>query len=410
MTDELLDLEELFGEGFRDTRPQEAETDAPAEAPAPAPAEAPTPANTAAAYPLLVDSDTTPSNTTTSPVEASAPPTIQSEPQPEPEPEPEAQSPEDDESHEKIEDFLTGFGQRCVAFGYYCDQYMREEINLGEITRHMSEATGEGEAFFDQHHGIMKPEQLYRYQTMQKTLDDMATNLIETEIKRNRSVIQEAMSNGEYFIVNITFNSIHSSIYMVYNSPGERYKMERDHKLALLQEEQELTQALMKVLKVIDQKNTPESASSEDLQKLHKTLQIYVAYFKKVDYPDVKMASDKRVLRQMKDFVDHMAAHDYYDNRREIFRQISEFIATLKGGIHKELHEELDNLRERVRPPNPSEELDRLYKAALEAEGETNVYSAVIAFNNFAEKHRSLVKIHEYKNEIRKSIQRKGLS
>ncbi len=309
-----------------------------------------------------------------------------------------------------VDAFLNTFSQRCVAFGYYCDQYMRQEINLGEITRHMSEATGEGEAFFDEHHAYMSPEAVYRYQVMQKTLDDMATSLIETEVQRNREVIQEAMQNGEYFIVNITFNSIHSSIYMVYNSPGERQKMERDHKLALLQEEQELTQALMKVLKVIDQKNKPVSLDPEEFQKLHKTLHIYVEYFKKVDYPDIKKASDNRVLRQMTACVEHFESNGYFGNRREVFRQVSEFVATLKGGIIKELHPELDALRERLRPPDPTKELDRLYRVAIDAEGETNVYSAVIAFNNFAEANPNLLKIREYKQEIRKSIQRKGLA
>lgn len=345
---------------------------------------------------------TTPTPPTTPEAPARSIPEPETAPTPEPLP---ARDPDID-----VDGFLNTFGQHCVAFGYYCDQYMRQEINLGEITRHMSEATGEGEAFFDQHHTIMAPEEVYRYQVMQKTLDDMATSLIETEIQRNRQVIQEAMSNGEYFIVNITFNSIHSSIYMVYNAPGERQKLERDHKLALLQEEQELTQALMKVLKVIDQKKLPPSLALEEFQKLHKALHIYVEYFKKVDYPEIKKASDQRVLRQMSEFVEHCENHGYFGDRREVFRHTSEFIATLKSGISKNLHGNLDALRERLRPPDPNKELERLYQVALQAEGEANVYSAVIAFNNFAEAHAHLPKIRTYKQEIRRSIQRKGLS
>ncbi len=339
-----------------------------------------------------------------------SPPEARPEPPPEKVQDPSpAQTPVRDPSID-VDAFLTTFAQHCVAFGYYCDQYMRQEINLGEITRHMSQATGEGEAFFDKHHTSMSPEEVYRYQVMQKTLDDMATSLIETEIQRNREVIQEAMSNGEYFIVNITFNSIHSSIYMVYNAPGERQKLERDHKLALLQEEQELTQALMKVLKVIDQKKEPPSLTLEEFQKLHKALHIYVEYFKKVDYPEIKKASDQRVLRQMTEFVEHCESRGYFGNRREVFRYTSEFIATLKSGMTKEVHTDLDTLRERLRPPDPSKELDRLYQVALQAEGEANVYSAVIAFNNFAEANANLPKVRLYKQEIRQSIQRKGLS
>ena len=131
-----------------------------------------------------------------------------------------------------IEDFLESFSHKCVEFGYYCDQYMREEINLGEITRKLSEATGEGEGFFGANHAMMTPQQFHRFEVMQRSLDQMTTQLIETEIKRNKQIIQEALSKGEYFIVNITFNSIHSSIYMAYNNPNDQLKMERDAKLA----------------------------------------------------------------------------------------------------------------------------------------------------------------------------------
>ena len=166
----------------------------------------------------------------------------------------------------------------------------------------------------------------------------------------------------------------------------------------------------MKVLKVIDQKKTPPTLKADDMQKLHKAFQIYVEYFKKVDYPEIKKASDHRVIRQMEEFVEYLEKNSYLGDRREAFRCTSEFVATLKAGLHKEMHEKLDEFRERLRPPDPSKELDRLYKIALEAEGEANVYSAVIAFNNFAEANPNLVKVREYKQEIRKSIQRKGLA
>ncbi len=319
----------------------------------------------------------------------------------------------DNNSHQPtedvVDDFLQSFGQKCVGFGYFCDQYMREEINLGEITRRLSEATGEGESFFGAHHAMMTPQQVYRYQTMQQTLDSMTTDLIETEIKRNYSVIQEALRKGEYFIVNITFNSIHSSIYMAYSAPGQSHK-ERDQKLAVLQQQQELAQALMKVLKVIDQKIKPEAFDALEYRKVLKAFQIYIEYFKPVERNDIKAACDDRVLSQFKAMLAYLETHRYFGDRNLAHKQILEQVSVLRGGLPFAHCEVLEALADKVRPLEPDEELDRLYRDALRAEGEANVYSAVVAFNNFIQKHPNQPHVQKYKREIMNSLVSRGYS
>lgn len=312
-------------------------------------------------------------------------------------------------SEDVVEGFLQAFGQKCVGFGYFCDQYMREEINLGEITRRLSEATGEGESFFGAHHAMMTSQQVYRYQTMQDTLDSMTTELIETEIKRNYKVIQEALRKGEYFIVNITFNSIHSSIYMAYSSPGQNHS-ERDQKLAVLQQQQELAQALMKVLKVIDQKIKPEFFDATEYRKVLKAFQIYIEYFKPVERNEIKAACDDRVLSQFKDMLAYLKKHRYFGDRNLAHKQILEQVSVLRVGLPFAHCEVLEALADQVRPLEPAEELEILYRDALKAEGEANVYSAVVAFNNFLEKHPQDSLARKYKKEIMRSLASRGYS
>lgn len=310
-----------------------------------------------------------------------------------------------------VEDFLGGFSHKCVAFGYYCDQYMREEINLGEITRRMSEATADGEGFFGQNHAMMTPEQVQRYQVMQDTLDQMTTNLIETEIQRNRAVIQEALRKGEYFIVNITFNSIHSSIYMVYSSAKNLKKVsERDQKLVMLQQEQELSQALMKVLKVIDQKIYPPVFDAIEYRKLAKAFQIYTEYFKRIEASTIKEASDKRVIEQYRAFADYLISKEYFGDRFKAYEQMCVNCETLREGFSAQNMMILEEIRDRVRPPNPTERLDTLFEEILKAEGEANVYSAVVTFQNFCEDHPSERNIGKYRREIRKFLVANGYS
>lgn len=309
-----------------------------------------------------------------------------------------------------VEDFLLQFSKKCVEFGYYCDQYMREEINLGEITRRMSEATAEGESFFAIHHAMMTPEQVYRYQVMQRTLDEMTTNLIETEIKRNKQIIQEALKKGEYFIVNITYNSIHSSIYMVYSSPGDNQRGERDRKLADLQQEQELTQALMKVLKVIEQKVRPEIFDEFEYRKLQKAFQIYVEYFKRVERTPVKQACDDRVVILYEELGEYLRVKNWYGDRNEAYKQMHYYAETLRECLSPDQCRQLQGIEELVRPPDPAKVLERLFVETMQAEGEANVYSAVVAFNNFIEEYPNEPKVGDYKRKIRKMLVDKGFT
>lgn len=315
-----------------------------------------------------------------------------------------------DAPQDVVEEFLASFGGKCVEFGYYCDQYMREEINLGEITRRLSEATGEGESFFATHHAMMTPEQVYRYQVMQRTLDEMTTTLIEAEIKRNKHVIGEALRKGEYFIVNITYNSIHSSIYMAYSSSGAAQRSERDQKLALLQQEQELTQALMKVLKVIEQKIHPPVAEETEFRKLYKAFQIYVEYFKRVERSPVKDACDERVVVLYADLADYLRGQAWFGDRYRIYEQMNLYAETLREGLYPECMPQIEAVREAVRPPNPSDELKRLYDEAMNSQGEANIYSAFVAFNNFIQQHPNEPKVGEFKRKLRERLVREGLS
>lgn len=307
-----------------------------------------------------------------------------------------------------VENFLLEFSKKCVEFGYYCDQYMREEINLGEITRRMSEATADGEAFFATHSATMLPEQIYRYQVMQKTLDEMTTHLIETEIKRNKQIIREALRKGEYFIVNITYNSIHSSIYMAYT--GENMRPERDRKLAELQQEQELTQALMKVLKVIEQKVRPEIFDEFEYRKLHKAFQIYVEYFKRIDRNPAKEACDERVLVLCRELCDYLRLNKWFQDRHEAHRQLNQYYQTLRECLSLNQLEQLEQLVATVEPPDPAKVLEDLFQEAMTAVGEANVYSAVVAFNNFIEENPHEPRAGEFKRKLRQMLVSKGMA
>ncbi|MGE3728328.1 MAG: hypothetical protein AB7I41_22445 [Candidatus Sericytochromatia bacterium] len=286
---------------------------------------------------------------------------------------------------------------------------MRAEINLGEITRRLSEATGEGESFFSLYHAKMTPQQIHRFEVLQRSLDQMTTQLIETEIKRNQQTIQEALRKGEYFIVNITFNSIHSSIYMAYNNPGEEMKMQRDAKLADLQQEQELIQALMKVLKAIESRNQPSEYNEVERHKLQKAYQIYSEYFKKIEHSSAKIAGDARAIALLEEHVAFLEQNKFFDERLKALEHVSICANYLKEIANPQQRQELEALRERVRPPDPKKEMLRLFEEVERADGEANIYSAVVAFNNFAEQNSSEPAVHDYKRRMRVILKQKGL-
>jgi hypothetical protein len=308
-----------------------------------------------------------------------------------------------------VGEFLDKFSHKCVEFGYYCDQYMREEINLGEITRRLSEATGEGESVFSLYHAMMTPEQFHRFEVMQRSLDQMTTQLIETEIKRNQQTIQEAMRKGEYFIVNITLNSIHSSIYMAYNNPNDEMKLQRDGKLAELQQEQELAQALMKVLKAIESRNKPTDYNEVERHKLQKAYQIYAEYFKKIEQTPTKTASDSRAIILLEEHIAYLEQNKFFDMRFKALEHVTVCVNHLKEIATAAQREQLEALRERVRPPDPKKELARLFAEVEKAEGEANIYSAVVTFNNFAEEHANEPSAHDFKRRMRLVLKQKGM-
>lgn len=203
-----------------------------------------------------------------------------------------------------IDKFLVDFNQKCVEFGFFCDQYMREEIGIGDITRHLSEATAEAEVFFGEKSHLMNMEQLQRYGVIQKTLDNMTTQLFETEIKRNRKVISEALRNGEYFIIGLTFNSIKSSIYMLYSK--QKIKTEQEQKLGELERELEATQVMIKVLKAIEAVIKIEDIAQMDYHKIQKALEIYVNYFKNAEQVQTKQWCDERVFKLFDEHVEFL--------------------------------------------------------------------------------------------------------
>lgn len=208
----------------------------------------------------------------------------------------------------KVELFLDSFNQKCVEFGYYCDQYMREEIGIGDITRHLSEATAEAEVFFGENSFAMSLEQLQRYGVIQKTLDNMTSQLFETEIKRNKKTVLEALKNGEYFIVKLTYNSIKSSVYMMYSKA--KIKTEQESAISALEQEQEATQSMIKVLKAIESTVKVDTVEQVDYQKIQKALEIYINYFKNATVV-TKLACDERVFRLFDEHVAFLIENDY---------------------------------------------------------------------------------------------------
>ena len=219
-----------------------------------------------------------------------------------------------------VEKFLDEFNQKCVGFGYYCDQYMREEIGIGDITRHLSEATADAEVFFGENSFSMSMEQLQRYGVIQKTLDNMTSQLFETEIKRNKTVVPEALKNGEYFIVNLTYNSIKSSLYMVYSK--SKIKTDQNQAVTSLEQEQEATQSMIKVLKAIESTIKIDSVAQINYPKIQKALDIYVNYFSTTTV-STKPACDERVFRIFDEHVTFLIEHDYGGNQGSFIAHIA---------------------------------------------------------------------------------------
>lgn len=231
-----------------------------------------------------------------------------------------------------IDKFLTDFSQRCVEFGYYCDQYMRNEIGIGDITRHLSEATADAEMLFGEYSFSMSMEQLQRYGVIQHSLDTMTFKLFETEIERNKEVILEALKHGEYFIIGLTYNSIKSSIYMM--NSKKKIKTDQERMLAELEREQEATQGMVKVLKAIESVIKVEQISQVDFTKIQKALEIYVNYFRNAEQVHTKPASDERVFILFGEHVDFLVHHDFAGDKASAALHIAKCTGILQLLAH----------------------------------------------------------------------------
>lgn len=307
-----------------------------------------------------------------------------------------------------VESFLDEFGQKCVEFGYYYDQFMRKEINLGEITRHIGSATADAEGAFAELQAHMTPAQLERYKVIQITLDSMTASLIEAEIKRTKEVIDQVIRNGEYFLVNISYNSISASLYMVYNDDNPQHRAERDQRLAQVQREQDITQNLIKVLKAVEARIRAPHFNQIEYNKLQKAFAIYVEYFDHSTEIAAKAACDQRAMNLLKEHVDYVIEHHYFGDRDLAYRHVMACAKSLESLANGVQQQGLSKLVETVRPPDPSEKMRQLYHEALHCEGEANVYSAVVAFNNFAQLFPNDPQLSFYKQSLRETLQRKG--
>lgn len=205
----------------------------------------------------------------------------------------------------EIDRFLADFDQRCLAFGRACDSYMRDELGIGDITRQLSEATADAEQFFSEQSFYMNMEQLQRYGSIQKVFDNLTFELFETEIERNRKVIHDALIHGDYFIIKLTYNSIKSSIYMMYAK--HKIKVEQEARLAALEIESEATQAMIKVLKALESVLTPGAQPGDE--RILKAVDIYASYFRQAGEIVTRAACDERLFRLFEAHMDELARH-----------------------------------------------------------------------------------------------------
>ncbi|PIQ28333.1 hypothetical protein COW36_04135 [bacterium (Candidatus Blackallbacteria) CG17_big_fil_post_rev_8_21_14_2_50_48_46] len=231
-----------------------------------------------------------------------------------------------------VDKFLSEFSQKCVEFGYYCDQYMRNEIGIGDITRHLSEATADAEMQFAEYSFSMSMEQLQRYGVIQNSLDTMTFKLFETEIERNKEVVLEALKHGEYFIIGLTYNSIKSSVYMM--NSKKKIKTEQEQMLAELEREQEATQGMVKVLKAIESVIKVENVAQVDFAKIQKALEIYVNYFRNAEHVHTKPASDERVFILFGEHVDFLAENNFAGDKTNAAMHIGKCTGILQLLAH----------------------------------------------------------------------------
>lgn len=252
-------------------------------------------------------------------------------------------------SQAEIESLLDRFNQKCVEFGYYCDQYAREEVSIADITRYRTEATAEAEEFFGNHSLDMTMEQLQRYAVTQNSIEAMTSNLFRAEIDRNKNVICQALRNGEYFLVRITFNAVESNIYMMYSR--DRITTDKERALKTAAEEQQLCQSLTKVLKAMEVALQADPPESIDYAKVEKAFEIYVGYFRTLADNLYKQASDDRVMYLLEQHANHLHEHNYFGNFVRALDHLSRCINLLKPVVRMEHVQRLDRIYERASSP-----------------------------------------------------------
>lgn len=205
---------------------------------------------------------------------------------------------------DEIEAFLADFGKRCESFGARCEAHARNELGLDDLTRSLSEATAEAENAFARCSPGMSLEQLQRYGSLQSRLDSLTFGLFETEIRRNRAIMLDALRKGDYFIVNLTFGTIRSSIYMMFAK--QKIKTEQEAQLTQLDTDQEASRSLIKVLKAIEGMIRVGCFEELDYAKLQKVLEIYLTFFRQGENSEIKRAGDERVFALFEEHVEFL--------------------------------------------------------------------------------------------------------
>ncbi|PKL79038.1 MAG: hypothetical protein CVV27_02465 [Candidatus Melainabacteria bacterium HGW-Melainabacteria-1] len=207
--------------------------------------------------------------------------------------------------HHPIDGFLDAFADRCEEFKQVCADYLQGKVELDQITRAMSEATADAELKFSEFSFQMSMEQLQRFGMLQKILDSMMVEIFEADIINNRQTCARAIENGEYFLVGLTFRSIESAIYMRHSK--DRIKLDQERRLSSLQQEQQSTEAMLKVIKALQQA-LEGSLDATALGRIEKAVGLYVSYFQPLERSELLSACDRRVLSLIKQHFESLRA------------------------------------------------------------------------------------------------------
>lgn len=192
-----------------------------------------------------------------------------------------------------IEAQLNDFAAKIENYAQVCAQYSAGSLSLSDITRELGEAATDAEVFFGEQSHRMNMEQLQRYALLQNRLDSLTGQVFESEIASNQATILAAIEHGDYFIVNLTYNAIKSSLHMIYVK--QKIKTQQEQRLAETQQDLEIAQTFIKVLKALESVLRPESGQLE-WPKIEKALSIYRDYFQNAPPVPLKQASDRRLF------------------------------------------------------------------------------------------------------------------